>query len=65
MSPFGSIAITGTPSIAASSSKAKQSPVLPDPVIPSTTPCVTKSFESYITRLSAIAFVATSYSRPM
>ena len=46
MSPFGSITIAGMLSIAASSKSARQRPVLPEPVIPSTTPWVTRSFES-------------------
>ena len=46
MSPFGSMMIAGMLSIAASSNSARQRPVFPDPVIPSTTPWVTRSFES-------------------
>ena len=46
MSPFGSMAITGTPSIAASSITDRQRPVLPLPVMPTQTPWVTRSRES-------------------
>ena len=46
MSPFGSMTIDGMPSIAASSSRAMHNPVLPLPVMPTQTPCVTRSFES-------------------
>ena len=45
-SPLGSIAITGMPSIAASSSSDRHSPVLPLPVIPTQTACVVSCFES-------------------
>ena len=45
-SPLGSMAITGTPSIAASSMSARHSPVLPLPVMPTQTACVTRSRES-------------------
>ena len=54
MSPFGSMTIAGTPSIAASSSRSRQRPVLPLPVIPTRTACVHKSFESYMTKSSPI-----------
>ncbi len=60
MSPFGSITIAGIPSIAASSNKARHKPVFPDPVIPNTTPCVTRSFESYSTNPSSISPVPRS-----
>ena len=46
MSPLGSMAITGTPSIAASSITDRHRPVLPLPVMPTQTPCVTRSRES-------------------
>ena len=46
MSPLGSMMIAGILSIAASSSSARQRPVFPEPVMPSTTPWVTRSFES-------------------
>ena len=45
-SPFGSIAMTGMPSIAASSIRPMPRPVLPLPVMPAITPCVTRSDES-------------------
>jgi hypothetical protein len=45
-SPFGSIAITGMPSIAASSSSVTASPVLPLPVMPTITAWVQRSFAS-------------------
>jgi len=45
-SPLGSMAIAGTWSIAASSSRLRQSPVLPLPVMPTQTACVTRSRES-------------------
>ena len=64
MSPFGSITIAGMLSIAASSNSARQRPVLPDPVIPSTTPWVTRSFESYSTRSPDASRVPASYPRP-
>ena len=46
MSPLGSITMAGTLSMAASSRMERQSPVFPDPVIPKTTPWVTRSLES-------------------
>ena len=46
MSPLGSMTIAGMLSIAASSRIEIQRPVLPDPVMPSTTPWVTRSLES-------------------
>jgi len=46
MSPLGSMTMAGILSIAASSNNARHSPVFPEPVIPSTTPWVTRSFES-------------------
>ena len=46
MSPLGSMAITGTPSIAASSISDRQRPVLPLPVMPTQTAWVTRSRES-------------------
>ncbi len=46
MSPLGSMAMTGMPSMAASSSSVRQSPVLPLPVIPTQTACVVRSFDS-------------------
>ena len=52
MSPFGSMAMAGTPSIAASSSSDRQSPVLPLPVMPRQTAWVTRSRESYRTSAS-------------
>ena len=64
MSPLGSITIAGMLSIAASSNSAMQSPVFPDPVMPSTTPCVTRSLESYITGSPEISFFSRSYSFP-
>ena len=45
-SPLGSMTIAGMPSIAASSSRAMQRPVLPLPVMPTQTAWVTRSFES-------------------
>ena len=45
-SPLGSMASTGTPSIAASSISDRPSPVLPLPVMPTITACVTRSLES-------------------
>ena len=45
-SPLGSITIDGTPSSAASSMTPTQSPVLPEPVMPTQTACVVRSFES-------------------
>ena len=45
-SPFGSIINAGMPSIAASSSNAMQSPVLPLPVMPTQTPWVVRLLES-------------------
>ena len=45
-SPLGSMAIAGTWSIAASSSRLRQRPVLPLPVMPTQTACVTRSRES-------------------
>lgn len=46
MSPFGSMTIAGMRYKAASSSKPRHNPVFPDPVIPNTTPWVTRSLES-------------------
>ena len=46
MSPFGSMQIAGTPSIAASSSSDRQRPVLPLPVMPTQTAWVVRSRES-------------------
>ena len=46
ISPFGSITIAGMLSIAASSNSARHKPVLPEPVMPNTTPWVTRSLES-------------------
>ena len=45
-SPFGSITIAGTPSMAASSSRQRHRPVFPLPVIPTHTAWVTRSRES-------------------
>ena len=45
-SPFGSMINAGMPSIAASSSNARQSPVFPLPVIPRQTPWVVRLLES-------------------
>ena len=45
-SPLGSMQIAGTPSIAASSSNDRHRPVLPEPVMPTHTACVVRSFES-------------------
>jgi len=42
-SPFGSIAITGTPCRSSSSSITIARPVFPDPVIPTIIPCVRRS----------------------
>ena len=64
MSPLGSMMIAGMLSIAASSNKARHNPVFPEPVIPSTTPWVTRSFESYITGSAVTAWVTWSYSLP-
>src|SRR5450830_1746882 len=48
-SPLGSIAMTGTPSIRASSMRSMDRPVLPDPVMPTMTPCVVRSLLGYRT----------------
>ena len=45
-SPFGSIAMAGTPSMAASSSRPMARPVFPLPVMPMMAACVTRSRES-------------------
>ena len=45
-SPFGSTITAGIPSSTASSISATHSPVLPEPVIPTQTAWVTRSFES-------------------
>ncbi len=64
ISPLGSITIAGTLSIAASSNRAMHSPVFPEPVIPSTTPCVTRSLESYRTKSFVTCFLFASNSFP-
>ena len=46
MSPFGSMAMAGMPSMAASSSSERQRPVLPLPVMPMQTAWVVRSRES-------------------
>ena len=43
MSPLGSIIRVATPLSSASSIIPRPSPVLPDPVIPTITPCVVRS----------------------
>jgi hypothetical protein len=48
MSPFGSRASTGMPASSASSSMTIPRPVLPDPVIPTITPCMVRSLESSV-----------------
>ena len=63
-SPFGSITIAGMPSIAASSSKSMQRPVLPLPVMPTQTACVTRSVESYSRYPGLVVFDAESIARP-
>ncbi len=45
-SPLGSMAMAGTPSMAASSSSARHKPVLPLPVMPTQTACVVRSLAS-------------------
>ena len=45
MSPFGSMISAGMPASSASSSRTIASPVLPEPVIPTMTPCVVRSLE--------------------
>ncbi len=52
--------MAGTPSIAASSSSVKHSPVLPLPVMPTHTACVVRSRESYSTSSSTEARFARS-----
>ncbi len=63
MSPFGSIAMAGTPSIAASSSSDRHRPVLPLPVMPMQTAWVVRSRESY-SRSEPVAWAFGSNSRP-
>ena len=46
MSPLGSMTMEGMPSIAASSIRPMPSPVLPEPVMPTHTAWVVKSFAS-------------------
>ncbi len=43
MSPFGSSTSAGIPAVSASSSRTTASPVLPEPVMPTMTPCVVRS----------------------
>ena len=64
MSPFGSIIIAGTLSMAASSSKHIHRPVFPLPVIPTHTACVVKSRASYCTMSSEICLFSRLYSDP-
>ena len=45
MSPFGSMIRAGMPARSASSRRTTARPVLPDPVIPTITPCVVRSLE--------------------
>ena len=45
MSPFGSRTSAGIPASSASSSSTTARPVLPEPVMPTTTPCVVRSLE--------------------
>ncbi len=45
-SPLGSMRMAGTPSRAASSSRARHRPVLPEPVMPTQTACVVRSLAS-------------------
>ena len=45
MSPFGSMISAGIPASSASSSRTIASPVLPEPVMPTTTPWVVRSLE--------------------
>ncbi len=45
MSPFGSMISAGMPASSASSSRTIASPVLPEPVMPTMTPCVVRSLE--------------------
>ena len=64
MSPFGSRTSTGIPASSASSISTTARPVLPDPVIPTTTPCVVRSLDP-TTTLSAPGFpVAASIALP-
>ena len=50
MSPFGSRTSAGIPASSASSISTTARPVLPEPVIPTTTPCVVRSLEPTTTR---------------
>jgi len=60
----GSMAIVGTPSMAASSMSDRQSPVLPLPVMPTQTACVTRSVESYSRYPGLVVFDPVSIARP-
>ena len=64
MSPFGSRTSTGMPESSASSISTTASPVLPDPVIPTTTPCVVRSLEPTTTSSAPGLPVAGSIAFP-
>ena len=64
MSPFGSRTSTGIPASSASSSRTTASPVLPEPVIPTTTPCVVRSLEPTTTLSAPGLPVAASITLP-
>ena len=64
MSPLGSMISAGMPASSASSSRTIARPVLPEPVMPTMTPCVVRSLEP-TTRSSAPGLpVAGSISLP-
>ncbi len=64
MSPLGSSTNAGIPARSASSIRTTASPVLPDPVIPTTTPCVVRSLEPRTTSSVPGSPVFGSITRP-
>ena len=64
MSPLGSSTNAGMPARRASSIRTIASPVLPDPVIPTMTPCVVRSLEPTTTSSAPGSPVFGSIARP-
>ena len=64
-SPFGSMISAGTPDSSASSSSTTPRPVLPDPVMPTITPCVVKSLAASMSGFPSRECVAASICSPM
>ena len=64
-SPFGSMIRAGTPAARHSSTRTIPSPVLPDPVMPTMTPCVVRSAVAMAVRSPVRSLVVGSSAPPM